>query len=73
MSDRPQVSFHVLGLLNMVINVTIFSSISYYSNSEYWTQKRIQNESIHSTILDVPVLKAVRFIYIIVGSALLRD
>ena len=42
------------------INVTSFSSISYWSNSEYWTQKRIQSESIYSTILDVHVWKAER-------------
>ena len=48
-------------LLNMVLNVTSFSSISYCSKSEYWAQKRIQSESIRSTILDVHVLKAVRF------------
>ena len=40
------------------INVTSFSSISYYSNSEYWTQKSTHSESIHSVILDVYVLKA---------------
>ena len=40
--------------------VTSFSSISYCSNSEYWTQKCIQSESIHSIILDVHVLKAER-------------
>ena len=40
--------------------VTSFSSISYCSNSVYWTQKLIQNKSIHSTILDVHVLKAER-------------
>ena len=38
--------------------VTSFSSISYRSNGEYWTQKRTQSESIHSVILDVYVLKA---------------
>ena len=41
-------------------HVTSFSSISYCSISEYWTQKPIQSESIHSTILDVHVLKAER-------------
>ena len=33
---------------------------TYCSNSDYWTQKRIQTESIYSTILDVHVLKAER-------------
>ena len=36
---------------------TSFSSISYCSKGEYWTQKCIQSESIHSTTLDVRVLK----------------
>ena len=39
-----------------IICVNSFSSIPYCSNSEYWTQKRIQSESIHSIILDVHVL-----------------
>ena len=29
------------------IYVTSFSSISFCSNCEYWTQKRTQSESIH--------------------------
>ena len=37
----------------LVIHVTSFSSISYCSNSEYWTQKYTQNGNIHSIILDV--------------------
>ena len=49
-----------VGLTKGWMNVTSFSSISYFSNSEYWTQKRAQSESIHSTILDVHVLKAER-------------
>ena len=40
----------------LAMYVTNFSCISYCSNSEYWTQKCIQNESIHSTILDVHFL-----------------
>ena len=30
-----------------------FLSISYWSNSEFWSQKRIQNGNIHSIKLDV--------------------
>ena len=40
------------------INVTSFSSILYYSNSEYWTQKHAQSGNIHSIILDIYVEKA---------------
>ena len=39
------------------INVTSFSSIPYWRNSEYWTQKRTQSGNIHSIILDVHVAK----------------
>ena len=39
-----------------IVNVTSFSSISYCSNSVYWTQ----SESIYFTILDVHVLKLLR-------------
>ena len=39
------------------INVTSFSSISYWSNREYWTQKCTQIGNIHSIILDVYVEK----------------
>ena len=42
------------------IYVTSFSSISYCNKNGYWTQKRTQNESIHSIKLDVHVLKAER-------------
>ena len=35
--------------------VTRFSSISYRSNSEYWTQKGAQSGNIRSIILDVHV------------------
>ena len=38
---------------NIQIYVTSFSSISYYSNSEHWTQKCAQNGNVHSIILDV--------------------
>ena len=31
-----------------------------HSDPKYWTQKRTQSKSIHSTILDVQVLKAER-------------
>ena len=34
-----------------------FQNFIYWSNSEYWSQKRIQNGSIHSIILDVHALK----------------
>ena len=37
------------------IYFTSFSSISYWSNSEYWTQKCAQSGNIHSIILDVHV------------------
>ena len=50
-----------LELNNLVftdIYVTSFSSISYWCNSENWTKKRTQSESIHSIILDVHVWKA---------------
>ena len=30
-----------------------FLNISYWSNSEYWSQKRTQSGNIHSTELDV--------------------
>ena len=53
---------HIYNFNTLVyINVSSFSSISYYSYSEYWTQKRVQSESIDSTILDVHVLKAEHF------------
>ena len=39
------------------IHVTSFSSISYWSNSEHWTQKGTQSDSIHSIILNVIVIK----------------
>ena len=58
---RPLVAFPGPNLPhteNQAMNVTSFYSISYCSNSEYWTQKHTQNESIHSVILDVYVLKA---------------
>ena len=42
------------------INVASFSSISYGSNSEYWTQKRTQSENIHYIILDVHAVKQSR-------------
>ena len=35
--------------------VTSFSSISYWSNSDYWPQKHVQSGNIHSKILDVYV------------------
>ena len=38
-----------------LINITSFSSISYWSNSEYWIQKHMQNGNIHFIILDVHV------------------
>ena len=34
-------------------HVTSFSSISYRSNDEYWSQTQVQSGNIHSTILDV--------------------
>ena len=37
------------------IYITSSSSILYWSNSEYWTQKRIQSGNIHSIISDVHV------------------
>ena len=37
------------------LNITSFSSISYWSNSEYWPQKCAQSGNIHSIILDVHV------------------
>ena len=43
--------------VDICINVTSPSSIPYCSNSDYWTQKHTQIESIHSIILDVHVLK----------------
>ena len=39
------------------IYVTSFSSISYWSNNEYWTQKHTQSDNIHSIPLDVHVEK----------------
>ena len=36
-----------------IINVTRFSSIKYWSNNEYWTQKCTQSGHIHSIKLDV--------------------
>ena len=39
------------------IYVTSFSSISYCNNSEIGLKKNILNDNIHSTILDVHVLK----------------
>ena len=39
----------------LIINVTSFSSYSYCSNSEHWSQKRAQSGNIHSIILDVYV------------------
>ena len=41
------------------MHVTSFSSI-HTAVTEYWTQKRIQSESINSIILYVHVLKAER-------------
>ena len=37
------------------INVTSFTSNSYCSNSEHWSQKLPQSRNIHSIILDVYV------------------
>ena len=37
------------------IYVTSFSSIQYWSNSEYWPLKRTQSGNIHYVILDVHV------------------
>ena len=56
--SQPRAQSYLQLLGDMSINVTSFSSIPYCSNSEYWTQKRTQSESIHSIILDVHVLKA---------------
>ena len=39
------------------INVTSFSSISYWSNTEYWPQKHTQSGNINSIILDVHAVK----------------
>ena len=36
--------------VQLLVHVTSFSSISYCSNNEYWTQKRTQSERIHSVI-----------------------
>ena len=41
------------------INVTSFSSISYCSNSKYWTQKYSQNGNIHFTTTTTPTLREV--------------
>ena len=60
----------ILGLIKLSkyipirqIYVTSSYSIPYCSNSEYWTQKRTQSESIYSIILDVHVSKAEHRIY----------
>ena len=39
------------------MNVTSFSSISYFRNSEYWSQKHTQSGNIHSIILDIHVVR----------------
>ena len=45
----------VFDIRDMEIHVTSFTSFSYWSNSEYWTQKRTQSKNIHYIILDVHV------------------
>ena len=42
-----------------MIHVSSFSSISYWNNREYWTQKGTQSRNIHSIILDVQVEKQI--------------
>ena len=39
----------------LCIDITSFSSIPYWSNSEYWPQKQSQSGNIHSITLDVHV------------------
>ena len=46
-----------LKLLVYTMYVTSFSSSSYWSNSEYWSQKRTQSGNIQSIILDVHAVK----------------
>ena len=46
-----------LKLLVYTMYVTSFYSSSYWSNSEYWSQKRTQSGNIQSIILDVHAVK----------------
>ena len=46
---------HVIISFKEPININSFSSISYWSNSEYWAQKQVQSGNFNSTILDVHV------------------
>ena len=52
--------------------VTSFSSISYQSNSEYWSQKQAQSGNIHSIILgkDRFQVEALTLIQIILNKLL---
>ena len=50
-------TINFLFYLMLAIYVSSFSNISYLSNIEYWSQKRIQRVNIHSIKLDVYAVK----------------
>ena len=47
---KPPLSCTFLSIGNVRIHVTSCSSISYWSNSEYWSQKRTQSGNIYSIL-----------------------